>query len=63
MGGDRPRIGTYRHTVWRWTEGVVRPNVKHKMTLPELAEDLGLRYIFTELHTKCLANDNRHIRR
>ena len=23
------RIGTYRHTVWHWTEGKVRPNVKH----------------------------------
>ena len=63
MGGDRSRIGTYRHTVWRWTEGAVLTNVKHMMALPELAEDLGLGYTFTELHTKGLANDNRHIRR
>ncbi len=63
MGGDRSRIGTYRHTVSRWAEGVVRPNVKHRVTLPEQAEALVLGYIFTELHTKGLANDNRHIRR
>ena len=63
MGGDRPRNGTYRHTVSRWAVGVVRPNVKHMMALPELAEALGLGYAFTELHTKGLANDNRHIRR
>ena len=42
------RIGTYRHTVWRWTEGQVRPNVKHMMALLELANDLGLGHIFTE---------------
>ena len=42
------RIGTYRHTVWRWAEGRVRPNVEHMLALLELAEDLGLRYIFTE---------------
>ena len=42
------RIGTYCHTVWRWIEGVVRPNVKHMMALLELAEDPGLGYIFTE---------------
>ena len=49
--------------MWRWTEGAVLTNVKHMMALPELAEDLGLGYTFTELHTKGLANDNRHIRR
>ena len=42
------RIGTYRHTVLRWTEGVVRPNVKHMMALLELAKDLGLGHLFTE---------------
>ena len=35
------RIGTYRHTVWRWTEGKVRPNVKHMMALLDLADDYG----------------------
>ena len=35
------RIGTYRPTVWRWTEGVVRPNVKHLLALLNLAEDLA----------------------
>ena len=42
------RIGTYCHTVLRWTEGVVRPNVKHMMALLELAKDLGLGHLFTE---------------
>ena len=42
------RIGTYRPTVWRWAEGRVRPNVKHMMTLLELAKDLGLGHLFTE---------------
>ena len=36
------RIGTYRHTVWRWTEGVVRPNVKHTMALLAMSHELGL---------------------
>ena len=49
------RIGTYRHTVWRWKEGVVRPNVKHMMPLLALAEDLGLGlglgHIFTQWGT------------
>ena len=35
------RPGTYRHTVWRWAEGRVRPNVKHMMALLELTKDLG----------------------
>ena len=42
------RIGTYRHTAWRWTEGKVRPNVKHMLALLELADDLGLGCIFTD---------------
>ncbi len=42
------RIGTYRATVWRWTEGVVRPNVKHMMALLALAGSLGLGHLFTE---------------
>ena len=41
------RIGTCRHTVWRWTEGVVRPNVEHMMTPLEVAEGLGLGHLFT----------------
>ena len=42
------RIGTYRYTVWRWKEGMGRPNTEHMMALLDLAEDLGLAYIFTE---------------
>lgn len=41
------RIGTYPHTVWRWKEGLSRPNVEHMMALLDLAESLGLRHIFT----------------
>ena len=46
--GDRPTSWTYRHTVWRWAEGRVRPNVKHMLALLELAKDLGLGHLFTE---------------
>ena len=42
------RIGTYRYTVWRWKEGMGRPNTEHMMALLDLAEDLGLAHIFTE---------------
>ena len=42
------RIGTYRHTVWRWQADRVRPNVEHMMALLDLAEELGLRHIFTD---------------
>ncbi len=41
------RLGTYRHTVWRWTEGVVRPNAKHTMALLDLADDLGPGHLLT----------------
>ncbi|MXY44701.1 MAG: hypothetical protein F4Y50_11725 [Dehalococcoidia bacterium] len=42
------RIGTYRHTVWRWKEGRGRPNAEHMMALLELAESLGFRRIFPD---------------
>ena len=42
------RIGTYRNTVWRWKEGRGRPNMEHMMALLELAQDLGLAYLFTD---------------
>ena len=42
------RIGTYRHTVWRWKEGRGRPNTEHGKALLELAEGLGLAHIFTD---------------
>ena len=42
------RIGTYPHTVWRWTQGRTRPNTQHMMALLELADDLGLGHIFTD---------------
>ena len=36
------RLGIYRHTVWRWAEGRIRPNYQHRKALPELADSLGL---------------------
>ena len=42
------RIGTYRHTVFRWANGSTCPNTEHMMALLELAESLGLAHIFTE---------------
>ena len=42
------RLETYRHTVWRWAEGRVRPNQHHMKALLELADSLGLSYLFTE---------------
>ena len=41
------RLGTYPHTVWRWTEGKLRPNVKHMLALLEMAGSLGLGHLFT----------------
>ena len=34
------RIGTYRHTVWRWAEGGVRPNHLHRKALASRADRL-----------------------
>ena len=42
------RLRTYRHTVWRWAEGRVRPNYQHRKALMELAESLGLGHLFTD---------------
>ncbi len=58
------RIETHRATVWRWTEGVVRPNGRHMLALLALlalAEDLGIRHLFTEEGTarRCECNSRR----
>ena len=42
------RIGTYRHTVWRWKEGRVRPNYQHRKALLELTDSMGLGHLFTD---------------
>lgn len=42
------RLGTYRHTVRRWKEGLSRPNTAHMMALLDLAEELGLAHVFTD---------------
>ena len=39
------RLGTYRHTVWRWAEGRTRPNHHHRRALLELAQSMGLGHI------------------
>ena len=42
------RLGTYRHTVWRWAEGRTRPNYQHRRALFELAGSMGLGPLFDE---------------
>ena len=42
------RLGTYPHTLWRWKEGLGRPNAKHMMALLDLADSLGLRHLFID---------------
>ena len=42
------RLGTYRHTAWRWKEGMGRSNAEHMIALLDLADDLGLLHLFTE---------------
>ena len=42
------RLGTYRYTVRRWWRKGTRPSARHLMALLDLAEDLGLRHIFTD---------------
>ena len=42
------RLGTYRHTVWRWWKAGVRPNQHHMKALLDLADDFGLGQLFTE---------------
>ena len=34
------RLGTYRHTVWRWAEGRIRPNHQHRKALASRADRL-----------------------
>lgn len=40
------RLGTYPHTVFRWKEGLGRPNARHMMALLDLADGLGLGHLF-----------------
>ena len=42
------RLGIYRHTVWRWAEGRIRPNYQHRKALLELADSLGLGHFFAD---------------
>ena len=42
------RIGTYRHTVWRWKDRGVRPSNQHWKALVGLAYSLGLGHLFTD---------------
>ena len=39
------RLETYGNNVWRWKEGLARPNKYHRKALLELAADLGLAHL------------------
>ena len=41
------RLGTNPQTVYRWWKQGVQPHFRHLMALLDLAEDLGLRHLFT----------------
>ena len=57
------RLGADPKTVRRWHKDGVLPNAHYLLALQDLAKGRGLGHLFTELHTKGLANDSRHIRR
>ena len=40
-------LGTYARTVWRWEEGLGRPNPQHMMALLKLAGGHGFGHPFT----------------
>ena len=42
------RLGTYRHTVWRWKDRGVRPSNQHWRALLALADSLGLGGLFID---------------
>ena len=42
------RLGTHRHTVWRWADGRTRPNYQHRRALFELADSMGLAHRLTD---------------
>ena len=43
------RLGVYRHTVWRWKEGLALPSHQHRRALMALAAGMGgLDRLFTE---------------
>ena len=50
------RIGTYRHSVWRWKEGRVRPNNRHGKAQLELADSMGLGHMLTGAGMAAVAN-------
>lgn len=42
------RLETYRNIVWRWKEGLARPNKQHRKELLELADSMALGHLFTD---------------
>ena len=42
------RLETYRNIVWRWKEGLARPNKQHRRDLLELADSMALGHLFTD---------------
>ena len=57
------RLGADPKTVRRWHKDGVLPNAHYLLALQDLAAGYRLGHLFTELHTKGLANDSGHIRR
>ncbi len=41
------RLETYGNNVWRWKEGLARPNNHHRRDLLELADSMALGHLFT----------------
>lgn len=48
VGGDTRRLGVHPYTMRQWVLGRARPSMRYMMALLELAEELGLRHIFTD---------------
>ena len=42
------RLETYRNIVWRWKEGLARPNKQHRGALLDLADSMALGHLFTD---------------
>ncbi len=50
---DSQTVPTSRPTVSRWADGNVRPNYQYRKALLNLAEDLGLARVLTDLRDGC----------
>ena len=41
-------LETHRNIVWRWKEGLARPNKQHRRDLLKPADSMALGHLFTE---------------